>query len=344
MDLNAPYFSRRNGFSSGSQDVEDELDVEDEDEGEEDHEEDYYTDSEDGCEHCTCSQHAPHWTKAIGSQRFELRELIQNQLMTRFELMPSLSLHHSLLSLSLDPDETEDEMQDILAEVATSSSDTFAAALNIYSNDDNPEPISTLLITHYHLLRPRDASILQSATVTLAGDSDFTSQSLQILEKELMDTARALRAAVSPLFNRIEEDTNKQEIVQIAKLRHGSAQRQDRVERWVDKVVTPGRGTPNPMALAAFMMGLPIAPGMEDDDDADPLGYLDQPDTDLEDLREEFRPKIQERFDGWTEVALVFKGGPAVLMKVYTQIIALMPFFRVHDVVEEMISRYTLRL
>ena len=107
------------------------------------------------------------------------------------------------------------------------------------------------------------------------------------------------------------------------------------------------------MALAAFMMGLPVFPGAlapddSDEEDAgasDPFGYLDSLDSDsvdpeLEDLRDEFRPRIKERFDGWVEVGSVMPGGAGVLLRAYIKILGLMPFFRAGDVVDEIISRY----
>jgi len=59
----------------------------------------------------------------------------------------------------------------------------------------------------------------------------------------------------------------------------------------------------------------------------------------LEDLRDEFRPRIKERFDGWVEVGSVMPGGAGVLLRVYIKILGLMPFFRAGDVVDEIISR-----
>lgn len=320
-------------------DYDDYLD-EDEEEFYSDEESDTGSDDEQGGFICSCNFHGQHWSQSVNIQRFTLRQLVQNQLITRFELMPSLILHRSLLSIAMDPDAIELQMQKILSLVATSSSDTFAAALNIYSMMGNVIQISALLDSHHHLLRPRDALVLQNAVTTLSEHPFYQVQSLKILENELMDIIRCLRASILPLFCNIDIEANKQEITQIAKLRQGSAQRQDRVERWVDAVITPGTNAPHPMAFAAFMMGLPIAPGMDDADDADPLGYLDQADPDLEDLREEFKPKLRERFDGWTEVALVMKGGAAMLIKVYSQVVTLMPFLRLGDVVEELISRY----
>lgn len=320
--------------SHDTDDVDEDDDIEDRED-----EEDYFTDSDDGSEPCPCHQHASHWSKNINLQRHDLRDLIQEKLIACFSIMPSYPLHCSLLSLSSDPDEVEDEMQDILMNIATSSSDTFAAALRIYSSDENADAISDLLHSHYHLLRPRDAPVLQTAVYALVDDPDYTAQGMVIIEKELMETARTLHAVLRPLFHRMGDEENKQEITQIAKLRAGSAQRRGRVDRWVDKVITPARGTPNPMAIAAFMIGLPVPGGLEDEDDTDPLGYLDQPDADLEDLREELRPKLQARFQEWAASACIIKGGNVLLMKVYTQVLTLMPFFKASDVVDEMISR-----
>jgi hypothetical protein len=101
------------------------------------------------------------------------------------------------------------------------------------------------------------------------------------------------------------------------------------------------------------MMGLPVFPGAlapddSDEEDAgasDPFGYLDSLDSnsvdpELEDLRDEFRPRIKERFDGWVEVGSVMPGGAGVLLRAFIKILALMPFFRAGDVVDEIISRY----
>ena len=94
------------------------------------------------------------------------------------------------------------------------------------------------------------------------------------------------------------------------------------------------------MALAAMMMGFPFMP--DGSEGSDPYGYLDveQHDKDLDTLREEFRPRFRDRFDGWNETALGIKGGPAVLLRIYSKIVEFMPFIQAPDVVDEMISRY----
>ncbi|KIM77969.1 hypothetical protein PILCRDRAFT_607121 [Piloderma croceum F 1598] len=242
--------------------------------------------------------------------------------------------------------------------------------------------ISSLLTSHSHLLRPRDAPILQKAISLLASlpqipnqnqtqnqtqISKYTLQALRILEKEMTETVITLRASLLPLFSGLSDvDKCMVEMGVIARMRAASAARVDRIERWVDGVSTPrvggdgnananagGPPPPHPMALAAFMMGLPVFPGAlgpddsdeEDADTTDPFGYFDSLDSssavdpELEDLREELRPRIKERFDGWVEVGSVMPGGAGVLLRVYIKILGLMPFFRAGDVVDEIISR-----
>jgi len=92
------------------------------------------------------------------------------------------------------------------------------------------------------------------------------------------------------------------------------------------------------MALAALVIGLPIPPSEVEEEDADPLGYLDRPDADLDDLREELRPNLQERFQEWEE-ACNMEEDSEILTRVYKQTVVLMPFLNGSDIVDEMISR-----
>lgn len=293
-------------------------------------------------ERCPCRLHASHWSDRINAQRLELRNLVHEALLATFKLTPSLALYNSLLSISADADATSRTLLSILAKVATSSSETLVAALDIYASENLSRKIVSLLDSHSFLLRPRDALTLQTAVSVLSFDPPYQSRSLQVLEKELLDTVYSIRAALRSSFCHIEEDENKAEITEIVKLRQASLSRRERVERWVNAVVTPGTAPTHPMAFAALMMGLPMLPGLDDGDDGDPLGYLDMDpsDPDLEDLREEFRPKIKDRFDGWTDTAVSMKGGSTVLLKVYAKVQELMPFIRAPDIVEEMIGQY----
>jgi hypothetical protein len=178
--------------------------------------------------------------------------------------------------------------------------------------------------------------------MTLTNNPFFLQRGLQILETELLDTARAIRAGVIFSFSKIEDKANKDELLRIIKLSPGTNARQDRIRRWVDAVCSPGTTPPNPVAFAALMMGIPLPAGVDDADDADSLGYLDPDatDPDLEDLREEFRPRLKDRFEAWAEIALEMKRGPGVLLKVYTQLAELMPFLNAPDAVDELIGRY----
>ncbi|KIK60087.1 hypothetical protein GYMLUDRAFT_244860 [Collybiopsis luxurians FD-317 M1] len=115
-----------------------------------------------------------------------------------------------------------------------------------------------------------------------------------------------------------------------------------------------GDGIPpplHPIAFAAMMMGFPVPVPLnggdidENDPDTDeggPFGFggmgmgmgismgmggmglldMDPDDPDLDDVREELRPRLKERFEGWVEAAMKIKGGPGVLAKVYTRMVS----------------------
>ena len=253
-----------------------------------------------------------------------------------------MRLYHRILTISLNADQTAADLLAILSDIAPSSTDTLAAALDIYAMENDTTEIATLLKSHYHLLCPRDAPTLQCALTVLSDDPSYQLYNLQILEKELNETARTIRAALQSCFCNVEEVDHQEELTQIIKLQSGTRQRRDRIERWVDAVITPGSPPVNPVVFAAMMFGLPMVPGMDDGDDPDPLGYLDlnPTDPDFEDLREEFRPMLKERFECWNETAMTVKGGPGVLIKLYSKLVELMPFLRASDVVDEMIGRY----
>ena len=64
-------------------------------------------------------------------------------------------------------------------------------------------------------------------------------------------------------------------------------------------------------------------------------------DPDLDELREEFRPRLKERFDGWVRVSTgIAKGGAmGVTGRVYQKAVERMPFLKGADVVEAMLSK-----
>jgi hypothetical protein len=322
------------------------------DEGDEDDED--YTDtdgSSDGtaCSdaQCTCGFHASHWPKKLNEARVRLRELVRTSLISQFSTMPSYTLFNSIVAISdadgMDGDEVCEELLPTLIRVATYSSENYAAALHICAIHLHRDKLMSLLTTHSHLLRPRDTAQHQLATIILAASPTYHLNGLHILEKELLDTVHTIRAFVRSAFCHIDTLSNKAELTEIVALRQEALGRHGRIVRWVGAVVTPTSETANPMALAALMMGLPFPPGIDDGmDDVDPLGYagFDTDDPELDDLREEFRPNLKERLEGWIEVGRSIKGGMAVLLKVYTVVVEMMPFMSVPDVVDEMTGRY----
>lgn len=330
------------------EDDEDNDEDEDEDEDNED-----YTDTEGSngiaCSdaQCFCGFHASHWSNKLNDARVCLRKLVRTSLISQFSTMPSYTLFTTIVGVSdadrMNGDDVCEELLPTLMRIATHSSENYAAALHICAMHDHRDKLMSLLTNHSHLLRPRDIDAYQLAINILAASPAYQLEALRILERELLNTARAIHAAVRNAFCHIDTLANKTELTEIIGLRQEALGRRGRIERWVGAVVTPSNDTAHPMALAALMMGLPFPPGMEGAmNDADPLGYIDVDidDPELDDLREEFRPNLKGHLEGWIKVGRAINGGTAVLLKVYTVIVEMMPFMGLSDMVDEMTGRY----
>jgi len=266
---------------------------------------------------------------------------VEKRLFSIFEVAPTVGLYNTLLAITHDSDETEERISCLLDKIAGDTPDTLVAALDIHILNGDVPKISVLLKAHAHLLRPRDTTTLQCA-VAMLDSSHYHTGSLAILEKELDECIRAIYATVRSCFSHIEEEENKKDLLDILKLRSGTAPRKDRVTQWVEHVVTTSNGHFLPMAFAALMMGLPMMPGDDDGDDADFLNFVDwdQNDPDLDDLREEYKPNLKAIFDSWVHIAQTMRGGPSVLSKMYSKAVALMPWLRGSDVVNEMVIKF----
>lgn len=292
--------------------------------------------------HCSCPFHARHWSSDINKQRLQLQDLVQKRLHTLFETKPSLDLFNTLQFISPnDEDETVEWLYSTLSEIAPTTPETMVAALDIYTEEQMPSEISSLLDSHSYLLRPRDAPALQSAVVVLAcSDSVFwRARGIQIIEKELYDCISAVHAAVRSAFSRIDGADEKRTFSEILSLPL-SAPRQERIQQWADAITTTSLSI-HPVAFAAMMMGFPMVPNVEEGDNPELNAYLDlsQSDPDLEDLREEFQPNIEDRFDGWYKLSNTIKGGPGVLTRAYQRAVEVMPFLHATDAITEITNR-----
>jgi hypothetical protein len=102
-----------------------------------------------------------------------------------------------------------------------------------------------------------------------------------------------------------------------------------------------------------MMMGLPPPlVGDEGEDPTDLFNYLDLDadddiqrndgaviDPDMEDLREEHRPRLKGRWSGWTSVAFACQGGGRdMLRRVYDLAVEMMPWVRAMDVGDAMMN------
>ncbi|PCH41744.1 hypothetical protein WOLCODRAFT_143740 [Wolfiporia cocos MD-104 SS10] len=283
--------------------------------------------------------YAKHWPSRIRRQTQELRRRIQSAMLVAFKSSPSHELFYALIAMSPDPASTTTELLGHLRRIAPTSSETFTVALGIYALRDDVPAIIDLLDSHGYLLRPRDATALQHAVVALARAPAYEKRAAQIVEAELLDTMHALHRVVLKAFSHLEDRPNQLEMQQILQMRFNAPGRRTRIEDWVDRILTIDEDMPHPIGFAAMMPWLPLVPGM-DPGDADPLEYLDidPTDPDLDDLREEFRPQIKARFDDWVGTATHVRGGVFILQRVCKEIILLMPWIRVTDIVEEMVT------
>ncbi|KAK7053782.1 hypothetical protein R3P38DRAFT_1466981 [Favolaschia claudopus] len=304
-------------------------------------EDDEDVDDEEGGWRCRCRLHANHWSPNINNQRIQLRDLIYQHLLVLFELTPSHKLFMSIMSVSPDPQETESRLFKSVSMIAGTSADSLVAALDIHGSEGHAREVMTLLDEHAYLLRPRDARVLQTAVSVLSEIPSFHPRAIQIAEKEILDAAAAVQAAARVAFHRVEEKIHVEGLTEILKLRSDNPQRRSRINSWVDSVVTPTSGASHPMAFAAMIMGFPLGAAMEDGDEMDMLNFLDTDprDPDFDDLRDEFRPKLRERFDEWTSTVNTIKGGNVLLGKLYYKIVEQMPYLKSTDLVEEMINR-----
>lgn len=286
--------------------------------------------------------YASHWSWRITDQQSRLRDLVHTALLDIFKVAPSGPLYSSMISIAEDEEELEEELHPLVMSVAGHSSDNLSAALRIMSLNNRTDSVNKLLKAHSHLLRPQDAASLQFAVLIMSSNFFYRTYAISIVEEELLDVTRVFHAAIRFSFCNIDSEINKMELTQVLALRRDSLNRRTRVERWVKSVLTPHVDTTHPMALAALMIGIPLPPGVEGTDEGDMLGYfeVDGEDPEVEDLREEFRPNIKARFQGWVDTALAIKGGPALLSKVYAKAIVDMPFLNGSDVVDEMSARY----
>jgi len=293
----------------------------------------------------SCRLHASHWTTLINNQRFRLRQIVEARLRSIFEVTPSLPLFMTILSISGNVPEAQQWLFSTISQNAPHTSETLVAALEIFAAETEVPRVLALLDSYSYLLRPRDAHSLQLATITISESPKYHARAIPIIIKELADSIREIHVAVRSVYSHIDEAKHQRELVEILKLRAGRVRR-ERMEAWVEAVSSPP-GPMHPMALAAaMMMGLPIPPLGAQGEDPDVVAMLDLSpahDRDLEDLREEFRPRLGERFDGWRKVANDTKGGSKLLADAHARAVKLMPFLRATDAVRALLTEYVLQ-
>jgi hypothetical protein len=289
--------------------------------------------------------HADHWPKSTGFAINDIRDLVQQSLVSYFETAPSPEMYRAIRSISAGADQAN--IRRSLLEAAESnalwSSDNFAAALTIFACEDSTETIWKLLSRGAHLLRPCDAPDYQNAVVCLSTKPTFKTRALAMCQDQLLSIAREFRASLCLSFSRLYDAARVAELE--ALLKQKSVSRTSNIESWVSAVSTPGPSHPHPMTFAAMMMGLPVPVPVAGGElgGVDEFNMLDlekDTDPDLDDLREEFRPQFKERIQGWLGATLAIGKQDKVFRALFEEFLTMMPFLRDSDIVDEMVNRY----
>ena len=333
-----------NGFSEDESDEDLESDMDDED----DEDDEFFrilTEDEDDDSHTWQDYpfHADHWPKSTRFAINDIRDLVQQSLVSYFETAPSPEMYRAIRSISTDATTIRRSLLEAAESNALWSSDNFAAALSIFASEESTETIWKLLSRGAHLLRPCDATEYQSAVVTLSTTSAFKAHALTMCQDQLLSVAREFRASLCLSFSRLYDSARVAELE--ALLKQKSVSRTSNIESWVSAVSTPGPSHPHPMAFAAMMMGLPVPVPVTGGEfgGVDEFNMLDlekDRDPDLSNLRDEFRPRFKDRLEGWLGTALAIGKHEKVFHAVFEDVLTMMPFLRDSDIVDEMINRY----
>jgi hypothetical protein len=301
-------------------------------------------DSHSNTEQCPSPFHALHWTPKIKEQLALLRGHITQSLIDVFTIVPSIDLYSTILTVDNFDPKSERKLDKLLIDMMNTGADAMSTALAVYVWRSDVDHIITLLDESSHLLRPRDAPTLQIVTILLGSKTKYLTRAIQILESELFATVLAIQNAIRTAFPKIEDTVNRQDIQAIITLPVGSDTRQQRIELWVDRISSADNDLPDPFAFAAAMIGLPIGNPNAPLDPSEPALEF-PPDMDLNDpefeaLKEQHRPRLKSRLEGWIKTAESMRVGREKLFQLYTDLVTRMPYLRVHEAIQEMISRY----
>jgi hypothetical protein len=285
--------------------------------------------------------HADHWPRPTNFPINDFRDLIQQSLVTHFQMAPSLELYRGIASISTDLTSVRRSLLENAESNALWSTENFAAALNIFAYEDSAEVIWKLHERGSHLLRPCHALEYQNAVLTLADKSAFKPHALKICQDQLLTIGRELRAELCLPFSRLYDPARVAELETI--LKQQSISRRGNIESWVTAISTPAPSHPNPMTFAAMMMGLPIPLAGGELGGIEEMNMFDlekDPDPDLDDLREEFRPQFKSRLEGWFGTTLEIGKPDQVFRAVHDELLTMMPFLSDDEIIDEMLSRY----
>ncbi|KAF8518518.1 hypothetical protein BU17DRAFT_90843 [Hysterangium stoloniferum] len=286
-----------------------------------------------------CPSHAVHWPDSLVEHLPALRTHISTALLEAFQLTPSLSLYNTITSLS---PLAIPLLVLHLKQEARHDPAAAATALEIYAANGDCDAIASTLEVARPILRNRDGVAVRVAVHALASHAKHIGLALHIIERELRDCLEALHAMIiNHVFGDIEKAESQILLTEATLLDMESQARKDAIDHWADTII-PNPWDDSPMSVTEFLMGFPhvFSPSSAQDPDPFFFGEVREDHPDYEDLRDEWRPRLKERFDDWVSLAASLKSfGLSILRRIEDTINERMPYLAYRDVAEEMIGR-----
>ncbi|KAA1478448.1 hypothetical protein DENSPDRAFT_845599 [Dentipellis sp. KUC8613] len=213
-----------------------------------------------------------YWSAAIKASMPDLLACIDAQMLDYFNEHPDQALYRRILRMTTPSrrEAVENQLRRTLYDYAYLSSDCFAVALDLFTQDRVFDKVFELLFKGAHLLRLRDKPIYQHAVTALALECRQPSSMLDtvlprkelpgillaIVEKELLDTVRSIHVHLLYVFSGLDNKVHAKELQNILGLQPGSPTRQSRLEAWIAAVATSQ--TLDWRVVAAMALGSPL--------------------------------------------------------------------------------------
>ncbi|KAI0029811.1 hypothetical protein K488DRAFT_72688 [Vararia minispora EC-137] len=295
--------------------------------------------------HRTCPFHPPHWSLALDDAMDSLRNIVTESLLCTFARAPAAPLFRAIIAITTNTS-SRTLMLSSLHNMALTSPGAFVAALEIHADEGDTHELWRLLDSGRHLLRPRDARVLQLMTFTLSHDTSSQSRARvqELIKRELLDSARCIIAALLPTFGQLYDPASAELLRRALAHPPGRLARENALGDWIKAVSTQGNpgagaGFAAQMAALAGMMGIAV-PLDEAEGAVEAMGIP----SNLTREEEEEVEGIKARFDGWIICAEGVGRMGAILIAVARELRSEVKWIEEEDFIEALGKKYSFLL